>query len=144
MPFNLKSKVVFNYLAIISFAACGYFLYLSIAAYHLTIKLNKNTDLPLFGDCWQVPCCSAFVFFTYKYFAVRALSPTLLPHCKDQHDPDLSKLRAEKGILNLAKSVYYLAFSIWGYQLLKNTDFMPTMLGGSGDLKNCFVNVPFQ
>ena len=44
----------------------------------------------------------------------------------------------------MAKSGYYLVFSIWGYSLLKDTNFMPPILGGSGDLHNCFVNVPFQ
>lgn len=53
-------------------------------------------------------------------------------------------LRAKKASMNVAKAIYYSAVTYWGYQLLKDTSFMPPILGGNGDVKNCFVNVPFQ
>ena len=34
--------------------------------------------------------------------------------------------------------------SIWGYLVLKDKDFMPVLLGGSGDLDNCNKGFPYQ
>lgn len=44
----------------------------------------------------------------------------------------------------LAKTAYYTVASYWGYELLRETDFLPPMLGGSGQLSNCFVDVPYH
>lgn len=56
----------------------------------------------------------------------------------------MAEMRAKKAVINLAKTAYYLVWSIWAYVLLKETNFMPPMLGGNGQLENCFSNVPFQ
>lgn len=40
----IESKIVFNNLAIVISAICGYYIYLSIAAYHLTKELSGNAD----------------------------------------------------------------------------------------------------
>lgn len=90
----ISSKVIFNHLALMCIAACGYYLHLSIGAYHLARELNKYSDLPLFSDCWQIPCISAIGFFTYKQVVVRALYPSFKPYCKDQDDDKLATLRA--------------------------------------------------
>lgn len=55
----------------------------------------------------------------------------------------MQELRANKAAMNIAKSIYYLVFSTWGYMLLKETNFLPPMLGGTGSIRNSFVNTPF-
>ena len=141
----IDSRLIFFNFAICTSMICGYYTLLSINAYKLTRDLNRNfnVDVPSFGDCWTTPLIAAGVLFLYKKMTEIILVKRLQPICKDENDSDLQLLRAKKASMNAAKTVYYSVVTYWGYQLLKDTSFMPPILGGSGDVHNCFVNVPF-
>lgn len=70
-------------------------------------------------------------------------SPLVKPFCKDQDDLKIVQQRSNKIALCFAKTIYYLIATVYGYQLLSETDFLPSLLGGKGDLRNCFNGVPF-
>ena len=125
---------------------CGYYLHLSISAYYLTWRLKPTNfyGLQSFSECWKTPVLSSVAFFAYKRFATKILAPYFQPYCKDQKDKAKSIARSKRAAVAFAKSFYYFLNSIWGYILLKDTDFLPSILGGSGSLKNCFENVPYQ
>ncbi len=38
--------------------------------------------------------------------------------------------------------LYYLVSSVWAYKIIRETTFMPTWLGGSGDPFNLFLDAP--
>ena len=50
--------------------------------------------------------------------------------CKNDEERDL---RAGKGAYQIFKFVLMTSSSIWGWNVLKDQPFFPTMLGGIGD-----------
>ena len=41
------------------------------------------------------------------------------------------------------KFVYFFFISIYGFYLLRDREWLPSVLGGSGDIANCFRGLPF-
>lgn len=41
------------------------------------------------------------------------------------------------------KGIYFIIVTTWGYLVLKDTDFLPTVLGGKGEAQNSWINYPY-
>merc|ERR1711916_218478 len=44
----------------------------------------------------------------------------------------------------LFKFFYFVGISVYGYALMRDTDFLPWVLGGSGTTENCWHGYPYQ
>ena len=55
------------------------------------------------------------------------------PWCKEQKDLDMREARSFKAAHSIHKVFYFAFAAIWGYIVLKDTDYLPPMLGGKGD-----------
>jgi hypothetical protein len=64
--------------------------------------------------------------------------------CREQKNIKERELRSQKAAINLYKLLYHQFIVIWGYNLIKDKDFLPFSLGGRGDFKQSFVGFPYQ
>ena len=53
------------------------------------------------------------------------------------------ELRCQKASASVYKVFYYLATSIWAYNILRNQPYLPPVLGGKGLFKHSFTEFPF-
>ena len=51
--------------------------------------------------------------------------------------------RVEKASLLVFKMVFYTLSSVWGYLLYRDSEMMPSWLGGDGDVLNLFKSYPY-
>jgi len=85
------------------------------------------------------------VFFYITHIIYLFIVPGLLePICKVQNDAKDRRKRSRKMALMLYSVVWYTISTIWGYTILKDTDFFPKCLGGRGDIWKTFEEFPFQ
>ena len=139
-----ETQKFFNHLSTLIFLVCAVYFKWSVSAYTLLHK-NKSADsndLPEYHQVIFVPLVTGAVCYIYKKAVIHIMSPAFLLIVKDQHDKNLANARAEKASIAFAKTCYYVCNSIWAYGLIKNTNFLPWYLGGSGSIENCFENAP--
>jgi len=100
-------------------------------------------NLPSFKDfvliLYAIPCLFVMRFIFSNLFQLlghRILSPKYVGKERDE--------RAHRfGVCGFKFS--YFVFSVcFGYYVFKDADFLPWVLGGSGDTVNCWVNYPYQ
>ena len=93
-------------------------------------KPKSLTDLPMISEIYWIPLASAVVFY-YVRRTIRALAKSFLSKIvKDQNDEDLKQARIDKASLLAFKMFFYTISSGWGYLLYKDSDMMPSWLGG--------------
>lgn len=63
--------------------------------------------------------------------------------CKEQDDLKVRDMRSKKGAACIYKFIYFCSVSIWGYMIMKDEPWMPTYLGGKGDIANAFKDYPY-
>lgn len=125
----------------------SYYMIISFQIYQITHAMAPEhgiTDLPTFKEIFWIPIVSAFALFAFKRQLENISTPVFLLICKDQDNIEKMKERAEKAAIALYKYLVYLGGSCVGYYLLKDSEILPWYLGGTGSLKNCFTNTPFQ
>jgi len=66
------------------------------------------------------------------------------PLCKEQSDLEQREKRSKKAANNMFKLVYYTCIGTWGYFILLDKRYFPSLLGGHGDLYLCHVGYPYQ
>ena len=49
-------------------------------------------------------------------------------------------IRSKKGIFEVFKCLYFVASVTWGYMILKDEEYLPPSLGGSGDILKAWDN----
>ena len=98
---------------------------------------------PMLAD-FQLMIKSSLVFgFTEAIFK-KHIPGIVYPYCKEQDDIVARNLRCQKAASSMYKFFYYIFATVYGYIVLKDTDFLTTMLGGSeGDFINTFKDYPF-
>lgn len=72
-------------------------------------------------------------FFTWNYF---------YGICKERCDEEIRIAKTKKATLCFNKFIYFTFIVSWGYSLLKDTDYLPTALGGHGDIANIMNGYP--
>ena len=78
--------------------------------------------------------CVRKIIFHYSY-------PSFYLISKEQNDEELRAKYAKKAADRLYRTIYFIIAVGWGWAVLKDTDFLPSYLGGqnNGDYKN--INV---
>lgn len=84
-----------------------------------------------------------FIFVLHVIW-LKIVPPLLEPIIKVQDDVKDRKKRARKMALMIFSLIWYTSVSIWGYMILKDVEFFPKFLGGSGDIWKTFNDFPFQ
>jgi hypothetical protein len=129
-----RNEERFRKISFIAVLICSYYLFLSVTAYKRTWqqKPEEYNDLPKLSDLLGVPLITAIIATVFKRLMSRIATPMFMPIVKDQDSPMKRKERAERCVVELKKLTVNLGFSIYGFLLLKETDFYPASLGGHG------------
>ncbi|TMW60938.1 hypothetical protein Poli38472_000980 [Pythium oligandrum] len=97
--------------------------------------LRNTPDMPQVADLW-IAVVMALGIIAVRYVLVRALEPVsraiLPPHLRD------SAFRIDRLATSLFNAFYFSWVSIVGYIILKNEEWFPASLGGSGDFDQAF------
>jgi len=70
----------------------------------------------------------------------------LIPYCKEQNNLGERDARCRKGAFGIYKVFYFIFAVSWAYYLLKDEDYLPWSLGGSGDFTKCWdgMELPYD
>ena len=81
---------------------------------------------------------AAVFFVTEIYFFRPVLHYLLRPLCKEQKDIAMRESRTAKAAHSWHKFFYFTFATLWGYYVLKDEEYMPTTLGGTGSITVSF------
>ncbi|TMW60934.1 hypothetical protein Poli38472_000976 [Pythium oligandrum] len=97
--------------------------------------LRDTPEMPQVSDLW-IAVVMAFGIITVRYVLTKLLEPVsraiLPPHLRD------SAFRIDRLATSLFNAFYFSWVSIVGYIILKNEEWFPASLGGSGDFVQAF------
>ena len=87
----------------------------------------------------------ATVVFTFLEIFMRKVAYIFFePFCKEQTDLKLREVRSSKAAHCIHKTLYFIFAVGWGYTVLKDQEYFPPYLGGSGDIDKCFNGYPYS
>ncbi len=107
------------------------------------LKPETLTDLPIIQDIYWIPIASALAFYYLRKTIKAMTKPFFIEIVKDQNDEEMKHARVEKASLLVFKMFFYTISSAWGYLLFRDSDMMPSWLGGEGNVLNLFKNYPY-
>lgn len=84
---------------------------------------------------------AAVVFGIIEYISKKIFLILLLPVCKVQSNLKEREMRSKKAAKGFYKCCYFMFSVSWGYYVLKDTNYLPRSLGGSGDIVNSWIDV---
>jgi hypothetical protein len=102
----------------------------------------KYSDLSIMGVALSLMMPLRYLLVRYVF---SPLGNYMLPPLsrKKAWTPAGRKDRVERFATVCFKFLYFLIITVWGYILLKDQSWFPPILGGSGDVRNCWVDYPF-
>ena len=62
--------------------------------------------------------------------------------CKEKKDEEVRIAKTKKMVDNAYRAIYFTFASIWAFVLGRNTELLPTALGGTSDFNHMFSNYP--
>lgn len=86
---------------------------------------------------------SAIVVLVLEPLCAKGLYPHFYAVCKEKVDEEQRIARSKRGVVTIFKLVYFIYAASFGYLMMKDTYFLPPMLGGSGSFLNHFKDWPF-
>ena len=98
-------------------------------------KCPPGYELPRISDFW-VTVAASLVFALLEYLFKQILYVFFIPYCKEQKNLKEREMRSKKGCFSIYRTIYFIFAVAWGYIVLKDQDYLPPSLGGSGDLLN--------
>ena len=87
---------------------------------------------------------SVVVISIFDYIGYKVLNKLFRPYCKVQDDIEDRDRRTVKAAYSIFKFFYFVSVSTWGFVVLHDKKFFPSLLGGTGDLHRCYENFPYQ
>ena len=114
----------------------------TVGIYQYVNKEQPDFPWPKFSDIWMSVAASGVMMFTSRFFEMIFYHPCSLI-VKDQHNPELKQHQTRKA----AKYLYLFFFTtfmvLYGWTILKNTNWLPWYLGGSGSFENVYNELPY-
>lgn len=109
-------------------------------------QLARPDAYPLYSDF--LPAVGAFVFFTIAQWLFRPIfsgvARSLMPK-KERWSEKVWGLKVIRCCEAVFKCGYHLVMTLWCFTLLRNESWLPGVLGGKGDTRNCWADgYPFQ
>jgi len=99
-------------------------------------------ELPRMAD-FTVTVAASLVFAALEYLFKHILYVIFIPWCKEQNNLKERENRSKKGCFSIYRTIYFIFAVAWGYIVLKDQDYLPPSLGGSGDISNAWKNYEF-
>jgi ceramide synthetase len=145
--FSFKSNFIFTnvymdtitYILILSVLYSSYFLFAELESHVANVKsFRPEYKFPEVKD--MIPAFYIFIALmlihqTFKYLTVDKLEKCL----STRYDKDEISIYKNKVSTNIIKFFLYSFSTILGYYALKDFNFFPKSLGGSGNIKNAYI-----
>lgn len=62
--------------------------------------------------------------------------------CKEKENEEIRLSKTKKSCDHFYKGFYFIVATVWGYFVMRDSDFLPPCLGGKGDLSRVLDNYP--
>lgn len=98
--------------------------------------------MPKLTDFW-ITAVSAIGFAILEYIFKHNLYVFFIPHCKEQKNLKERDMRSRKGCFSVYRMFYFMFAVAWGYAILKDQEYLPPSLGGSGDINTGWKNIKY-
>lgn len=137
-------QIFFVICGLVAIIGVGPFTYYCYSYIDQAFK-NKpdDYDFPDWRD-FKWTLLSIAIISIVDFIAHKVLNKLFRPLCKIQDDIEERDRRTEKAAYSGFKLLYFLAVSVWGFVILHNKQFFPSLLGGTGDFHKCSQNYPYQ
>lgn len=113
----------------------------TVGCYHHIRVLNENAPkgymLPKFSDFKLTIACSVG-FTIIQIVSIKAFSGLVAPFIKDCPTELKRQMRITKTASSLYEAIYFISATLWGYYILKDQEYLPPSLGGTGEFKLAF------
>ena len=108
------------------------------------IKTNKETgyEWPKITDFW-LTIAAAIATYYAEIVTKKLVWQWVYDNAKPQADENIRILKVNKAAARIFQTLYYILTTVIGFWILRKTDFLPPMLGGTGDLANLYNGYPF-
>ena len=84
------------------------------------------------------------IFFAALEIVISKFASYLFePYCKVQDNVEERRIRSAKAAACIYKTLYYTWATAWGYLVLKDQPYFPTLLGGSGEFNLAGNEFPY-
>ena len=97
--------------------------------------------VPKATDFW-IGFVAALMINLLRRIIIKSARPVFMVIMKEKYVGDDREERSLKSSTNLFKLVYYSASVFFGYLMLREVDFLPPCMGGTGSLRNLFTDYP--
>mmetsp|Transcript_10993 Transcript_10993/g.12033 ORF Transcript_10993/g.12033 Transcript_10993/m.12033 type:complete len:377 (-) Transcript_10993:684-1814(-) len=103
---------------------------------------NPDYDWPTHHDIWHMLIAAVTISIARHIFVSLLTNPMkrILKPCAESE----IRPRAEKMTTSLFKTLFYIFIVSWAYIMLKDTEFLGSQFGGSGDFKNIWKGFPYH
>lgn len=105
-------------------------------------KKPPGYEWPCLTD-FALTAFTALFFFLLENAFQTFLYPWYYQICKEKKDKEVRARRSKKAVENIFKCCYYTFSSTFCWYMFKDSDLIPPMLGGNGDLSNLFKDYPY-
>ena len=121
------------------------FLYAAIRVYTRCREERPEFPYPMadLTEFWK-SAVTIVICITTKPIVTAVVWPIAKSHVKDQNDVVKRDVRLQKLCDNVWSLLYFLIISTYGYHVLQNSPWMPSVMGGSGSLDLFFQNTPWR
>ena len=96
---------------------------------------------PEFSD-FKITLISAVISFVVNQLLNMITWKFFYAYCKEKNDEDLRKSKTLKACNSLYKGLYFTTVTVWGYIILKDTDYLPWTLLGKSHGYNMNIGYP--
>lgn len=136
--------ITFKVFLFVTFGGLIPFVYIMCTFNNVFSKLGPEdyTGFTQYSDFKLTALSSIFFFFSHQ-FAIWLLPQYVAPLCKVQVEGEEKEKRVKKMASQVYRLTFFLGSSIWGYSILKDADFLPVGLGGTGEFSNIFKTFPY-
>jgi hypothetical protein len=102
-------------------------------------QLRNPTNYPRYSDFAQsVVTCGVLVFAQWIFCRIFAPVARTVIAKKARWSHALYGAKIMRCCDAVFKCLFYIAMTSWGFQLLQATTWLPSVMGGSGETRNCF------
>eukprot|EP00347_Sterkiella_histriomuscorum_P004735 403359308 len=138
-----KSQLAFLVIGIFGFIGLLKFIQ-EFNAIRQWMKLNH--EAPDYGwaefSDFKITLISAGISLVSNQIMNLITWPFFYAFCKEKNDEDLRKSKTLKACNSLYKGVYFISVTVWGFYVLKDTDYLPWTLLGKASYDNFNVGYP--
>jgi len=104
---------------------------------------NPEYDWPKFWEL-KTAVSTCIVCFFLRSYIMKAFTPVFFKILRPNFTGNERAERARRAAQCAMKGLYFMAIVCIGYISMKDADFMPSVMGGSGDASKMFEGYPYM